>query len=83
MCHESFTAKFNITLYERPPSISAMLRTGPEDDWKKVGSYVIEEGALEFGGEYAGGSDHGESEQRSRDGEQESLATGSAREHVD
>lgn len=60
-----------------------MLRTGPEDDWKKVGSYVIEEGALEFGGEYAGASDHGESEQPSRDGEQESLATGSSREHVD
>lgn len=83
MCHESFTAKFNITLYERPPSFSAMLRTGQEDEWKKVGSYVIEEGALEFGGEYAGGSDHGNPGQRPRDGTRESLATGLAREHVD
>lgn len=71
MCHESFTARFSITLYERAASLATLFRTAQSGEWKKIGSYVIEEGALEFGGEYAGGSDH------------ESHATGSAKEHTD
>jgi hypothetical protein len=63
LCHESFQARFKITLRERRLGLSWKrpwsFLDREEWQWRQIGQYEVEEAALEFGGDYVGEESRG------------------------